>query len=462
MTFRRTLLVAILPIVIAMFASLLYAQATDPTPADDEDLIVDIFGTSDGLPMVKKDPMAVPLFKNIGSEPDRMGLAGKLCDLTSEDMRMTGRFDVLDRAMYVENPHVSGVKPGTFDFRDWSVIDAEYLIKGSFAVRDGGLRVQFRLYHVPTKQLLLGKEYSGKPDDWPLMVHRFGNDVVYELTRERGIFGTKIAYVSGRRTQELYVIDIDGRNKRRLTYLNGQVRNPTWSPDGSRIAFAWASGKTEDVHNYLYVINANGGQPQEILKVKGLIISPRFSPSGSRIALAISYTGNMEIYTVRTRGGKPKRLTASRAIELFPAWSPRGDGLAFVSDRTGGPQIWRMKSDGTDVQRISYHGAYNQSPDWAHTPNGDKIVYSARESGIFHIIMMNPDGSEAMVITQGQGFGSCEYPHFSPDGRAIALTTNSGTGRGIRLFNVDASYTKLLTRPGADDKNPSWSPRLLD
>lgn len=438
----------------------LLADIREDLPEGD-DIIIDIWGTSSGISMVRKDPLAVPLFKNVGPGADRMGLSRKFADLVSEDMGMTGRFDVIDRAIYVENPNTAGAKPGTFSFEDWRIINAEYLIKGSFSLEGDKLIVQFRLYHVPTKKLLLGKEYQGQPDDWYLMVHRFGNDVMSELTGERGIFGTKVAYVSGARTsRELHVVDIDGRNKKRLTYLNGQASSPSWSPDGRQLCFAWRSNDSADPHSYIYIIGAQGGRPEEIFKVKGLAMTPRFSPSGTRVALAISYNGNMEIYTISARGGKPKRLTASRAIELFPTWSPHGDHLLFVSDRSGGPQIWKMRADGSDVQRISWHGAYNQSPDWS--PKGDRVVYSARESGHYGIIMTRPNGTDAMLITQGQGFGTCEYPYFSPDGMSIVLTTDAGRGRAIRIFNVDASYTKLLTRPGSNDKNPSWSPRLLD
>ncbi|NLH48540.1 MAG: Tol-Pal system beta propeller repeat protein TolB [Myxococcales bacterium] len=436
----------------------------DPTPPSGDGLVIDIYGTTSGMPMVRKDPIAVPLFKNTGAEADNLGLSLKLSDLIAEDMRMTGRFDVIDRSMYVENPHAAGVKPGEFDFNDWKVIGAEYLIKGNFALDGGKLTVQFRLYHVPTQKMLVGKEYSGKPDDWYLMVHKFGNDVVYELTREKGIFGTKVAYASTvGGAQEIFVIDVDGRNQKRLTYLGGKAKNPTWSPDGSQIAFAWEnSANVSDMYNSLYVVPTTGGEPKLLLKIKGILITTRFSPSGSRIAMAISYDGNMEIYTVSANGGKPKRLTVAHGIEIFPAWSPSGDQIAFVSDRSGGPQIWRMKSDGSDPQRVSYFGSYNMSPDWAKTTNGDRIVYSSRESGIFNILMVTPEGTDATVITQGQGFGSCEYPSFSPDGRAIALTSNNGSGRMLRLFNVDGSYTKQLTRPGTDDKNSAWSPRLLN
>jgi TolB protein len=451
--------------------SRLLAGLTEGTPAaaadDDQDFGVDIWGAKQGLPMVRKDPIATPLFLNMGTEPDKLGLTQKLSDQVADDMRMTGRFEVIDRALYVENPHTAGIKMNQFNFKDWSDIGAEYLIKGGFKFEGETLTVELRLFHVPTKKMLVGKGYTGKPEDWYVMVHKFGNDVVYELTREKGIFGTKIAFVSapvyGGETQELYVVDVDGRNLKRLTFLNGKAKNPTWSPDGTQLVFAWEnSANTTDPYNYLYAIPAEGGKPKLIFGVKGLVVTPRFSPSGSRIALAVSLEGNMEIYTIPAAGGQLKRLTVSAAIELFPAWSPDGSQLAFVSDRTGSPQIWKMNSDGSEPKRVSYFGTYNQAPDWARSPTGEKIVYSSRESGGFHILMMNADGTDTTVITQGQGFASCEYPAFSPDGRAIAMTTNAGNGRQLQIFNVDGSFTKQLTKVGADDTNPSWSPRLLN
>jgi TolB protein len=465
----RLLCAVVATVVTVLGGSALFAGLTDnqgsPQPGGGN-LAVDIFGSSGGLPMVRKDPIAVPLFINKGPGADQLGLSQKLADQVSEDMKMTGRFEVIDRALYVEGPNAGAAK-GQFDFGDWSAISAEYLIKGEFTVDKDSLTTSIRLYHVPTKKMLVGKQYIGKVDDWYVMVHKFGNDVVYELTREKGIFGTKIAFVSapiyGGDLAEIYVVDVDGRNLKRLTFMGGKAKDPTWSPDGAQLVFAWENtANPQDMQNYLYSVPVEGGTPKLLLSLKGLIVTPRFSPSGSRIALGISLAGNMQVYTVAATGGPPKRLTVSAAIDLFPVWSPSGEEIAFVSDRTGNPLIWKMKSDGSDIKQASFYGSYNQSPDWAHTPTGDKIVYSCRESGQFHILEMNPDGTDTTVITQGQNFGSCEYPNFSPDGRAVVMAIRDDRGRFLRLYNTDGSYTRLLTRIGADDKNPAWSPRLLN
>jgi len=461
------LLVLLLPF--GLFSASWADIRDDGSTSDDADDLIDIYVTGEsegGIPIVKKTPIAVQLFVNAGGTADTLGLVRKLADEVAADMEFTGSFEVVDRARYVENPHATGDKPGQFDFNDWAIIDVQYVIKGNFQLADDKLTVQFRLYNVPERQMMLGKEYSGKPEDWYYMVHRFSNDVVYALTGNQGVFGTKIAFTSDKTGDyELYVVDVDGRNLKRLTFLGGRVRNPTWSPDGSQLVFAWENTHNElDPHHYLYSVPAAGGEPQLLLKVEGVLITPRFSPSGSRIAMSITYHGNSEIYTVSAKGGKPQRLTVSNAIEVFPAWSPKGDWIAFVSNKPGGPQIFKMRNDGTEMQRISFFGAYNQSPDWAFniSEGRERIVFSARESGMYRILMINPDGSDAIVITQGHGFVNCEYPSFSPDGRAIVMTTNSGTGRIVRIFNVDGSYTKQLTKLGTDDTNPAWSPRLLN
>lgn len=468
---KRNALIPLLAVLLLLASLPSPAQAgikdDDPEATGQDGLInINVFGWDEGgIPIVKKTPIAVQLFVNAGGTADTMGLSRKLADEVAADMEFTGSFEVIDRVRYVENPNAAGDKPGQFDFNDWSILDAFYLIKGNFQHTDEKLTVQFRLYDVPHREMLLGKEYSGKPEDWYYMVHRFSNDVVYALTGSQGVFGTKIAFSSNKTGDyELYVVDVDGRNLKRLTFLGGRVRNPSWSPDGGTIIFAWENTHNEiDPNSYLYSVPAAGGEPTLLLKIEGLLITPRYSPSGSRIAMSITYRGNPEIYTVSAKGGKPQRLTVSNSNEVFPAWSPKGDWIAFVSDKPGGPQIYKMRSDGGEMQRISFFGAYNQSPDWAFniTEGKERIVFSARESGMYRILMINPDGSDAIVITQGHGFVNCEYPSFSPDGRAIAMTTDSGTGRLLRIFNVDGSFTKQLTKLGTDDTNPAWSPRLL-
>jgi TolA-binding protein len=141
-------------------------------------------GSGSTAGMDHRQPIAVPLFLNIGTDPDNLGLTQRLSDQVADDMRMTGLLDVIDRALYVENLHTAGLKKDEVDFRSWSDIGAKYLIKGGFKFEADALTLEFRLFNVSTKIMILGRMYTGKPEDWAVMAHNFANDAAHELKAE--------------------------------------------------------------------------------------------------------------------------------------------------------------------------------------------------------------------------------------------------------------------------------------
>ena len=406
---------------------------------------------------IRKTPVAVPLFFNLGDTPDSNNLSRKMADLLTDDLNLTGYLEVLDRTVYLEDPRSTGIKIGQFDFESWKLIHAVYLFKVGFSMSGSKVKLTCRMYDVASQSLLLGYEVSDSQKNWRRAVHRFANEVAYSLTGTEGIFGTRIAYTSGPPLkQEIHVVDLDGHNKTRLTNLNALSMSPDWSPDGRTIVFA----VQKEYRAAVYIVDVKTRAAKEIGTWDGVVLAPKFSPSGSRIAIVLSKDGNSEIYTISPQGGTPKRLTVSWGIEMFPEWSPNGKQMIFVSDRAGGPQIYRMNADGTGVERITYIGSYNQSPAWS--PTGEWIAYAGRESGTFDLLLTRVDGmGDVIKLTDGMG-GRNEYPNFSPDGRHIIYSSTRGAkGFGLFITNVDGSFTKRLTSGNGNDKSPSWSPRLL-
>ncbi|MDD9996279.1 MAG: putative Ig domain-containing protein [Rhodospirillaceae bacterium] len=168
--------------------------------------------------------------------------------------------------------------------------------------------------------------------------------------------GQRIAFQSSRRDGleiyvDLYLMDADGGNPQRLTYDDSINQNAAWSPDGQRIAFDSSRTDATDV----FVMDTDGGNPQRLTEsydhANGIWANsedPSWSPDGQRIAFASHRDGNWEIYIMDADGGNTQRLTDHVSNDIHPAWSPNGQRIAFASDRDGNWEIYALDVPDTD------------------------------------------------------------------------------------------------------------------
>jgi Tol biopolymer transport system component len=179
--------------------------------------------------------------------------------------------------------------------------------------------------------------------------------------------GSMLAYVTGDTTGEIWVIDSDGRNKRRLT----EGADPTWSPDGRRLAFV--KPNAQGVRGELFVFDLDGSRATRI--TTGPDRAPDWSPDGELIAFErnLLQNGLGSIFTVRPDGSGERRLT--EPYDQSPAWSPDGRKIAF--GRRG--RIWVMNRDGSRARNVtrtrSTAFVWESEPDWQPVPvvNGTMI-----------------------------------------------------------------------------------------
>jgi len=418
---------------------------------------LDIYSTG-----IVKFPVAVPDFEYLDSGDDLSGMVRKITDVLSNDLRISGIFDV--RAPGLNVDLLKDEKFGDHDavnYSQWvSLLKVDGLVKGGYRYRRDPktkstlLSIDVYFYDLTIKSPILGKRYEAGVEDARRIVHRIGNDIVYKLTGERGIFDTKIAFSSKRgKYKHLYVIDFDGANLRQMTRGPFIDFSPTWSPDGKYLAFTSISPADSSVK--LNALSLHDGQKKLISGFSGLNTAAAWSADGQNLAFVLTKDGNPEIY-VQNRQGTLTRLTKNWSIDTEPTWSPDGKWIAFVSDRAGSPQIYIMDEKGGNVRRLTYEGNYNTSPAWS--PRGDKIVYTSLNNGDIDLCLISPDGSGNRFMTRGAGRN--ESPSWSPDGRLIAFFSNRLNTSQIFVMEANGSNVRRLTMSKGEFSDPAWSPRL--
>lgn len=400
-------------------------------------------------PFIRKIPLAVPAFKAIQPEDAQRAQALAAADMLAQTIDFSGYFKLLDRSMFLADPNNPNIVVPDISFSNWTGIGAEMLITGSFWKQDNTIEMELRLYDTFKERLLVGKRYKGFAGDERQMIRRFCSEVVFYLTGNRGIYESRIAFVStGSGHKEIYTCDFDGFNPVPFTKGRDMSLFPAWSTTGKWLAYtSYVKGKPD---LYIRSVKERRGA---IVSKPGINSTPAWVPGRFELAATLSFTGDPEIYLLTGKGEIIKRLTHKRGIDSSPAWSPDGKQMAFVSKRAGTPQIYIMNIASREITRLTFQGRYNTQPAWS--PRGDQIAYTAMENGQIDVRVINVDGSGLRQLTHGEGDN--ESPTWSPDGSLIAFsTTREGPSRIYVMTSYGTDQRRLLTLPG-QQSTPSWS-----
>jgi TolB protein len=402
----------------------------------------------------RKFPIAVSPLKNLNSAGDTARLSEGIADTMVHDLDLSGWFNVLDRSAYIENPQSSGITLGSFDFKNWSTIGADGLVKGGFSVQGDEVTVELRLFDVYQNKERIGKRYVGKVKDYRRIAHKFVDEIINQFTGVPGIFNTRIAYVStsGGRFKEIYVSHLDGSEKFQVTNNRTINLSPSWTPDGRSILYSSFKDRVQT----LFLFELYSGREVKFPPRSGHYIGGKVSPDGQSVAASMEAAGNTNLFLLDRSGNVIRRLTDDRGIEVSPSWSPDGRQLVFVSDRSGSPQLYILDLGSGKTRRLTYSGSYNTSPEWS--PKGDKIVYTGRVGSRFAIFTISIDGGDPRKLTSEAS--DSEDPTWAPDGRFIAFSSNRAGHYQLYMMQASGDNQRRLTGSGGDDTKPSWSPRL--
>ncbi|HET9205177.1 MAG TPA: Tol-Pal system beta propeller repeat protein TolB, partial [Burkholderiaceae bacterium] len=292
-------------------------------------------------------PIGVTRFR----DEDKSGQS--ISGIVRADLERSGVFRVVDSA-------------GDFDetsrpnFPEWRGRGADALTSGSTTrLADGRFDVRFKLWDVVKGQDLGGQAMAVVTADLRLAAHRIADAVYEKLTGDKGVFSTRIAYVTRVANRyTLRVTDADGEGGQVALNSTQPIISPAWAPDGKSLAYvSFESGKA-----VVWSQDVATGERRAIANFRGSNSAPAWSPDGRTLAVTLSRDGGSQIYLMDPAGGNVRRVTQSSAIDTEPVFTPDGRAIYFVSDRGGSPQIYRVGAGGGNPERVTFTGNYNISP----------------------------------------------------------------------------------------------------
>ena len=391
---------------------------------------------------MKQRPIAIAPFRGEAQSPQ------KISAIIQADLERSGVFVGVDSS----GPQLDeSSRPDLTVCRDRT---AEALASGSVTrMADGRFDVRFRLWDVVNAKDFGGQSYVVTQADLRLVAHRISDFIYEKLTGDRGVFSTRITYVTkngGRYT--LWVADADGENSQLAFGSSEPIISPAWSPTGGQVAYV----SFESRKPVVYVQDVSTGKRRLIANFRGSNSAPAWSPDGRTLAVTLSRDGGSQLYTIdAANGGEPRRLMQSSGIDTEPAYSSDGRSIYFVSDRGGAPQIYRVSAGGGNAERVTFGGTYNISP--SVSADGNYLAYISRVGGAFklHVMDLKVGSGSATAITETS---ADESPSFAPNSKLIVYATQQGGREALMTTTLDGKIKARLAGQSGDIREPSWGP----
>jgi TolB protein len=398
---------------------------------------------------IKRRPIAIVPF---GWEGDAATAPLDIAGVISSDLTRSGRFAPIDENDMLQKP----TDGADMDFDDWLILGVEAVVIGRVTqTGENAYSVQFQLFDVFGRDQLVGYRMPASRGTIRRVAHRAADMIYEKLTGIKGVFDTKVAYVTAeeRRDGRLYsliVSDQDGENEHKIMESTDPIMSPAWSPDSRRLAYVSFEGSRSSI----FIQTLRTGNRIQVSSKPGINGAPAFSPDGRQLVVTLGgVDGNLDIYTLDINSRVSKRLTTNRSIDTEGSWSPDGRYIYFTSDRSGGPQVYRVSSSGGTPERVTFDGSYNARP--RLSPDGKKLAMVHLDRGNYRIAVMDLERKDLLILSAGS---QDESPSFAPNSDTLIYATRPGRNGVLESVTADGLIRQRLASGQGDVREPVWSP----
>jgi len=407
------------------------------------ELVIDVQG------IAQPTPVAIVPF---GWQGDAADMPLDVAEVIVNDLRRSGRFAPIPESKMLQKP----TNGADLDFQDWSFVGVEAVVVGS-VVQEGvnAYTLQFQLFDVFGRRQLVGYRMPASRGTMRGAAHRAADMIYEKLTGIKGVFGTKVAYVTAQqqgqgRLYSLIVSDQDGENEHTIMESTDPIMSPAWSPDSRQLAYVSFEGNRSSI----FVQTLRTGNRFKVSSKPGINGAPAFSPDGRKLVVTLGgVDGNLDIHVLDITSRQTRRLTTHRAIDTEGTWSPDGRYVYFTSDRSGGPQVYRVSANGGTPERVTFEGSYNARP--RLSPDGSRLAMVHNDRGNYRIAVMDLERKNLLVLSEGR---QDESPSFAPNSDILIYATRQGRNGVLETVSADGLIRQKMSEGRGDVREPVWSP----
>jgi len=223
---------------------------------------------------------------------------------------------------------------------------------------------------------------------------------------------------------DIWVADADGKNLIQVTNNPATDSQPSWLPEGNRIAFL--SDRANN-HLMLWTIELATSKEEPYLDLGDGVQFAQLSPDGKQVAFNFVQNGVMNVWVANVSDGKKTQLTFDKELMGFPCWSPDGKWLAFETQRGRDNHMMLMPSSGGQPTQLTFDHGKNWPHGWSQ--DGDKIAFAGERDGVWNIYWYSLSSKKEKQLTNQTKLNTfVRYPAWAPQGNQIVYEYAEITG----------------------------------